>query len=376
MPPLPAIPRWLSAALFAAALGAAFWRIPPVGAPAFAPPPAVNAGRLPALYAAQMLPMAGAVAAAPSLAQLPDGRIAAAWVAGSDDTADDLAIHFSILGRDGWSDPRPIANRESTAGGLFAHVRRVGQPQLYAEGSWLHLWYAAVGIGGSANVALVHSVSTDAGRSWSKPARLPVSPLAGFGTTPAGPPLALADGGIGLPLQHELFASHGEWLRLSADGRSMDKVRLAHPRSAPQPAVLALDPQRAVALLRDAGAPPGQVRAVHSADGGQSWQAAPDPGPANPGTPLAVLRLPGGRLLLAGNPASGREMLALWLSADEGASWQAGPTVEAAADGAADFSAPALLLGRDGRIHLAYVWRGQGIRHVVFSEAWLDGGGP
>lgn len=373
---MPALSRWLPALLFTAALGAAFWRIPDIAAPAFESPPPAVPSRLPPLFAARMLPAAGAVAGAPSLAQLADGRIAAAWVAGSNETATDLAIHFSLLGSDGWSEPRLIANRESAAGGLFAHIRRVGRPQLYAEGTWLHLWYAAIGIGGSANVALVHSVSTNGGRNWSPPTRLPTSPLAGYGTVPAGPPLPLADGGLALPLRHELFAGHGEWLRLSANGHSLDKARLAHPRRTPQPAVVSLDARRALALLRDAGPPPGWVRAVASDDGDAHWQAAPDPGPANPDTPLAALRLSSGRLLLAGNPASGRATLMLWLSADAGQSWRAVRTVETAADADANFSAPALLLGRDGRIHLAYAWRGRGIRYASFSEAWLDGRGP
>ena len=42
----------------------------------------------------------------------------------------------------------------------------------------------------------------------------------------------------------------------------------------------------------------------------------------------------------------------------------------------AEFSYPALLQARDGRIHLAYTWRRQGIKHAVFNEAWLDGGTP
>ncbi|MDR0776060.1 MAG: exo-alpha-sialidase [Azonexus sp.] len=368
MPSLPALPRWLPALLFTAALGAAFWRIPDVAAPTFESPPPAAPSRLPPLFAAQMLPAAGAVAGAPSLAQLADGRIAAAWVSGSDETATDLAIYFSLLGSDGWSEPRPIANRESTAGGLFAHIRRVGRPQLYVEGTWLHLWYAAIGIGGNTNVVLAHSVSTNGGRNWSPPARLPTSPLAGYGTVPAGPPLPLADGGLALPLQHELFAGHGEWLRLNANGRSLDKARLAHPRRTPQPAVVNLDARRALALLRDAGPPPGWVRAVASDDGGTHWQAVPDPGPANPDTPLAALRLASGRLLLAGNPGSEQAGMKLWLSTDEGRSWLLRRGVGANDD----CSSPALLLSRDGRIHLACVSQGRRILHVSSSEAWLE----
>lgn len=370
----PDFPRWLSAALFAAGLGAAFWRMPVVDAPAFVPPPAAVASQLPAAQHAQMLPGAGAIAQPPSLVQLADGRIAAAWTAGSDDDATDLAIHFSTLGSDGWSAARPIVTRESTAGGLFAHIRRVGQPVLHGEGSWLHLWYVATGIGG--NAMLAHSVSTDGGRSWSRPERLPTSPLSGFGTGLRAPPLALADGGLGLPLSHDLFAGHGEWLRLTTNGRLVDKVRLAHDRRTLQPAVVALDEQRALALLRDGGPRPGEVRAVTTVDGGQQWAMTDNPGPPNGDLPLAALRLADGRLLLAGNAQQGRESLMLWLSSDAGKSWQASRHIESAADGGAAFTAPALLLGRDGHIHLAYVWRNQGIRHVRFTPAWLNGERP
>jgi predicted neuraminidase len=367
-------PGWLPATLFALALGAALWRQAEPPAPVFAATTPATAP-LPPLFAAGLLPPAGATVLTASLAELADGRIGVAWTAGSSDDATDLAIHFSTLDRAGWSQPVPIATRESTAGGLFAHVRRIGAPLLHADGDRLHLWYASTGIGGLAG-ALVHSRSTDGGRSWSKPARVQTSPFANLGNAASAPPLPLADGGLGLPLDHELFSGHGEWLRLAASGRIFDKVRLAHAGRPRQPAVVALDQQRALALLRDAGPAPGQIRAATTVDGGQHWQAGAGPGLANPDAPLALLRLPSGRLLLAGNPQQGREVLQLWLSADQGQTWQASRSIEAAADGAADFSSPALLLGRDGRIHLAYSWRRQGIRYATFSEAWLIGGTP
>lgn len=367
------LPRWLPAALFAAALGAALWRQAAPPAPAFVAPAAPAATPLPPLFSAGMLPPAGATVLTASLTELADGRIGVAWTAGSDDDASDLAIYFSTLDRNGWSEPAPIATRESTAGGIFAHVRRIGAPLLHAEGSRLHLWYASTGFGGLAG-SLVHSLSTDDGHSWSKPARVPTSPFANRGSAPSGTPLPLADGGLGLALDHDLFAGHGEWLQLAPSGRIVTKVRLKHAGRTRQPAVVALDDQRALALLRDAGPAPGQIRAATTADGGQHWQAAAGPGQANPDAPLALLRLPSGRLLLAGNPPQGRETLQLWLSADQGQTWQASRSLETAADGAADFSAPALRLGRDGRIHLVYSWRGQGIRYATFSEAWLSGG--
>lgn len=364
--------RGLPLLLFAGALGAAFWRAPSPSAPAFEKPATAAPSSLPAQFTAERLPDAGESAHAATLAQLPDGRLAAAWFAGSREGAEDVAVWFSVQGRDGWSRPRPIASRETTAGGTFAYLRKVGNPVLYAEGSWLHLWYVSVAVGGWAGSSINHSVSTDGGTTWSKPTKLQTSPFANISTLVRTPPVPLADGGLGLPVYHEFIAKHGEWLRLAPTGQIVDKVRMTHDVRTLQPAVVALDEQHALALLRDAGPGPGRVQVSTTANGGLLWQGGEALPVPNPNSSVALLRLKSGRLLLAGNPPDGREAMLLWLSADEGKTWQPTRTVESAPDGGAEFSYPAMLLGRDGRIHLAYTWRRQGIKHAAFSEAWLD----
>lgn len=368
----PALPRWLPVLLFALALSAAFWRIPKPEMPAFVPPPPAAASTLPATFSAEMLPSAGESAHAATLAQLPDGRLVAAWFAGSREGAADVAVWFSTQGKEGWSRPQAIATRETTAGGTFAYVRKVGNPVLYAEGGWLHLWYVSVAVGGWAGSSLNHSVSTDHGKSWSKPEKLQTSPFANISTLGRTSPIALADGGLGLPVYHEFIAKHGEWLRLSATGQIIDKVRMRHDVRTLQPAVVAFDAQRAIAFLRDAGSGNNKVQVAQTDNGGLSWQAGEALNVPNPNASVAALRLRSGRLLLAGNPPNGREALLLWISADDGKTWQASRTIETAPDAGAEFSYPALLLGRDGRIHLAYTWRRLGIKHAAFSEAWLD----
>ncbi|WP_412477885.1 sialidase family protein [Azonexus sp. IMCC34839] len=365
--------RWGPMALFIGALGMALWRAPSAEPPAFEPPPPAKASALPAQFAGEQLPRVAESAHAATLAQLPDGRIAAAWFAGSREGADDVAIWFSTLEPSGWSTPSRIASRETTAGGTFAYLRKIGNPVLYREGNWLHLWYVSVALGGWAGSSINHSQSTDGGRTWSKPTKLQTSPFANISTLVRIPPVPLADGGLGLPVYHEFIAKHGEWLRLSATGRIVDKIRMPHEVRTLQPAVVALDAQRALAVLRDAGPGPGRVRTAITANGGQQWQAGPTLDVPNPNSSVALLRLPSGRLLLAGNPQNNRDAMLLWLSADEGQTWQASRTIESAADGGAEFSYPSLLLARDGRIHLAYTWRRQGIKHVAFSEAWLEG---
>ena len=372
----PPLIRRASLALFVAALAAAVWRAPNPPAPAFVPPPAAAPSTLPAYFTGAMLPQVAASAHAATLAELPDGRIAAAWFAGSREGADDVAIWFTTLDRKGWQEPRPIATRESTAGALFARVRKLGNPLLFSDGPRLHLWFVSVAVGGWAGSSINHAVSHDGGNTWSWPTKLQTSPFANISTLVRTPPLLLADGGLGLPVYHEFIAKYGEWLRLSPDGKIIDKARMVHPVRTLQPAVVAQDGQRALALLRDAGPFPGHVRVATTTDGGQHWQAGEALPVRNPNSSVALIRLASGRLLLAGNPENSREAMLLWLSVDDGKTWQPSRTVETAPDGGAEFSYPALLLGRDGRIHLAYTWRRQGIKYATFSEAWLDGAAP
>ena len=317
--------RWLSASLFTIALCAAFWGVPSPVAPEFLPPLAGARAVLPAQFSGEFLPSIGELAASASLTQLPDGRLGAAWITGAQDGADDAGIWFSLMSNGNWQQPQPIANRESTAGGSFAHVRSIDHPVLYSEGSWLHLWYVSTSLGGLGGRTIQHSVSTDAGASWLKPTQLPISPLGAGKPALGANPMPLSDGGIMLALFSPNAAQASNWLRLSATGQVLDKIH-------------------APALST----------------------------PANPNTPSAQLHLMSGRLLLVGNPPGSNARLQAWISSDHGKSWTSGRNLESAPDGGAEFTQPALLQGRDGLIHLAYTWRRQRIKHLAFSEAWLD----
>lgn len=365
------MPLWLAGSLFCGALAATFWHLPNPPPPAFSVPSTPTVQPLPAEFSSS-LPARGRAPAAPSLTQLPDGRIAAAWSADSPDEAGQRSIWFSILDAGGWRTPHPVATRESTAAGTFTQAAGLEQPLLHAEGGWLHLWY--VSHDALAGATLNHSVSTNSGAAWSKAEKLEISPLAVGELALAAPPVPLDDGGLALLASHSPGEGFTTWLRLSATGKILSRQALPRSAAGRRAAIIALDAQHALALLRDAAT--GRLQPVRSDDAGLSWQAGPPLPVAIADSRAALLRLPSGRLLLAANPPTGRSSLHLWLSADAGESWQSSRSVEAAADGAADFSEPALLLGRDGRIHLAYRWRQQAIRLTSFSEAWLDGGQP
>lgn len=367
--------HWLAAGLFLPALLAALWRSPEPPPAAFVAPLQKSVGGAPAAPAIVALPVAAAMAGASSLTQLADGRLAVAWLSGPDDDASAAAIWLSTLGRDGWSAPHKALGRESIAAATFMHANQLGRPVLHAEGGWLHLWVEALPLGQWAGGSIVHATSTDAGRSWGRIERLATSPLGGLGNGLGGPPVALADGGIGLPGDLRLPGGASTWFRLSATGSIVGKARLAHEHANRQAAIAALDEHRALAIVRESAGQSGRAT-LHTDNGGETWIAGARTDLPNPDAPLALLRLAGGNLLLAGNPQEGREALLLWTSGDDGKTWRHVGTVEAAADGGAEFAFPALLQARDGRIHLTYTWRRQAIRHATFNEAWLNGSRP
>jgi hypothetical protein len=112
------------------------------------------------------------------------------------------------------------------------HARRLGRPILWAEGGWLHLWYEAYPLGPGAGASIMHSVSTDGGRSWQRTRRLESGPFGGLGSRLGDIPRPLADGGVLLPLEED--RREGPWLRLAATGHVVGQPRQL-PSAAPAP---------------------------------------------------------------------------------------------------------------------------------------------
>lgn len=363
--------RHLAMACFLCALGAAGWQLPKPARPAFALP-ASPASELPPVMLASAPAETGDTARMPSLAELGDGRIALAWIAGPDNRPENEAIWLSRLGRQGWQKPVAVASHESAAGDSFAHIRHVDRPLLTADDDSLHLWFLSGGLG-TATVNLLNAqISDDGGEHWQR-ARWLQPRVAGIGQIDLiSPPKPLEDGGFALLAGSSRPGKSMHWIRIGANGQVIDKSRLPASASALAPAWVATSANQAWAIVpQPDDAPPILFQSI---DGGLHWQESGQTLPmlASSLSP-ALLRLGDGRLLLAGNPATGPGSLKLWLGDAQARNWHEVKTIEFAPDGAATFTQPSLLLGRDGRIHLAYAWRGRQIKYLTFSAAWLTG---
>ncbi|HRE17007.1 MAG TPA: exo-alpha-sialidase [Rhodocyclaceae bacterium] len=338
----------------------AWWRALPPPATAFVVP-APSASTLPTQFADTPLSEAGTPAYGPSLARLSAGGIAAAWLQASPDRPLQTTVRLAFWNGHQWSPPRIIVDRRLLAMGGKSQVQTMGPPRLFEQDGRLHLWLSGQSAWGSSR--LYHLASDDRGENWSPPELLPTSPLFNLGSRDPMPPLALADGGVGLPTSHALFSRHGEWLRFDAHGQLIDKARMSHGASAQAPQPVALDGQGAVALLRDAD-DNKTLHTVSTRDGGARWQAVENTAPPASTASLALLRLASGSLLLAAHAADG---VSLWVSADDGRQWRRTRSL--------NVSAPAelaLAQGSDGQIHLVAGTPAQGLRHLRFSEAWLQ----
>lgn len=304
-----------------------------------------------------------------TLAELPDGRLMAAWFAGSREGAKDVAIHAAYW-QGAWSRPFVLLSRQQAEEELGRPLRKLGNPVLFLDASErLWLFFVTVSLGGWSTSSISYKYSDDGGLHWRAARRLVTSPLANLSTLVRGRPLGYADGGIALPAYHELAGKFGELLRLDANGRLLDKSRMGDGRSGIQPSLVAFDGSRALAYLRSVGDTP-RIMASSSTNAGLSW-SPPRPSPLpNPDASVAALRTADGRYLMAYNPAElGRGSLALALSRD-GERWrklmdlQRGSLED-------EYSYPFLLRTRNGEYHLIYTWQRTRMAHVRFNQAWL-----
>ena len=310
-----------------------------------------------------------------SICELPGGSVAAAWYAGSREGAGDVAIYFSTRApaEVRWSAPRAIVTRESAARDLNRAIKKVGNPLVFADSAGkLWLLYVTVSIGGWSGSSLNLTTSADQGLTWTRSRRLTLSPFFNLAELVKNGAAQLSDGGWAVPIYHELAGTYPEvlWLRETQGDIRATKSRMSAGWYGYQPALAALNPREAVALLRDDSAS-RTVSIARSNDSGRTWSPPEALALPNPDAGLDALRLHDGRLLLAFNDSTdNRGNLRLALSADQGRSWTRVATL--AEEEGGDFSYPFLMQTRSGDVHLVYTWQRRAVRHVVFNTAWLD----
>ena len=357
---------------------------------------------------------------ASSSVELANGNIMAVWFAGSREGGRDVTIDSAVYDPKNmsWGNRRTLATPWDTQHQLQRYVRKLGNPVITrdVEGR-LWLFYVSVSFGGWAASSINFTTSDDMGESWQAAQRLIVTPFFNLSTLVRGIPYNYQDGSIALPVYHELAGKFGELLRISPEGKVLDKQRLATGRQSLQPIIFPLGEKTARVLMRYSGkSSPNRALAVYTDDAGEHWSEPKKSDIENPNSALTGVVLEDGKLLVVANDTEDhRDRLSLLLSEDQGKSWrvihrfedesqyrekQTSPSEYKAqlaeqlqGDGMSvenktlehaeknmcshktcefQFDYPYLTQTKQGDFHLLYTWNKSFTKHIRFNQTWLE----
>src|SRR5437899_5516477 len=289
--------------------------------------------------------------------------LVAAWFGGTAEGHPDVGIWLARHDGSRWSAPIEVATGLQ-AGGTR---RPCWNPVLFLPSRGPLLLFYKVGPSPREWRGEVRT-STDAGRSWSAAIRLPAGILGPIRAKPVELGGELLAGSstedTGWVVHMERFLGLGAEdvsRRLGAAEAWTKTGPLNDPGEleAIQPTILVHTPARIQILCRSRQ---GVIGEAWSEDAGRSWSRMTRTSLPNPSAGIDAVRLADGRFLLAYNPtATGRGTLEVAVSAD-GKLWRRGVVLE---DSAGEYSYPAMIQARDGRVHVTYTWRRLRIKHVV-----------
>jgi predicted neuraminidase len=332
------------------------------GAALSAPPSSPAIVRSKFIYERASFPSAHAS----TIVETPEGLVAA-WFGGTAEGHPDVGIWLARHDGTRWSAPIEAAT------GLQADGTRhpCWNPVLFLPSRGPLLLFYKVGASPRAWWGEVRT-STDAGRSWSAAIRLPAGILGPIRAKPVELSGQLLAGSsteeAGWVVHMERFlglGAEGVSRRLGAAEAWTKTGPLNDPREleAIQPTILVHAPARIQILCRSRQ---GVIGEAWSEDAGRSWSRMTRTSLPNPSAGIDAVRLDDGRFLLAYNPtATGRGTLEVAVSAD-GTVWRRGGVLE---DSAGEFSYPAVIQARNGRVHVTYSWMRRRIKHVVLDPS-------
>jgi predicted neuraminidase len=301
-----------------------------------------------------------ASAHASTIAETPVGLVAA-WFGGPHEGDPEVAIWLARSVNARWGESAVVARGVDRAG----RPQPCWNPVLWQApaGGPLLLFYK-VGASPRAWWGML-TRSSDHGRSWSPPERLPDRILGPI----KNKPVALADGVLLCPssTEHRGWRCHLE--RSSDLGRTWERLpalRAPWRFGAIQPSILVWPHGRLQLLCRSRH---GVLAEAWSDDQGTSWTRLRPTELPNPDSAIDALVLEDGRALLVYNDTrAARTPLSLALS-DDGRRWQNARVLE---DGPGEYSYPAVIQGQDRRIHITWTWNRRRIRCLSLMPGELQ----
>ncbi len=298
---------------------------------------------------------------ASTIEETSEGPIAA-WFGGTHERHPDVGIWISRWEGDKWSKPVEVAN------GVVSENERypTWNPVLFQPSTGPLLLFYKVGPSPSEWWGMLMT-SSDGGKSWSKPRRLPDGILGPI----KNKPIQLANGDILSPSssEHDGWRVHFERSTdLGRTWQATDPVNDGKKIKAIQPSLLTYGDQRLQALGRTRS---NGIFQIWSQDAGTTWGEMTLTSLPNPSAGTDAVTLADGRQLLVYNHNSnykGRSPLNVAIS-DDGINWQAALVLENTPK--SEFSYPAVIQAKDGLVHITYTWNRERIKHVEIDPEKL-----
>lgn len=211
------------------------------------------------------------------------------------------------------------------------------------------------------------TTSTNAGRSWTMPKRLPN----GFVGPVRNKPIELPDGSLlcGASVEKDGWRAHMERTfnageRWEKTGPLNDPVEIA----AIQPTSLLHENSSLQILCRTKQ---GFIAESWSRDEGKSWSTLALTKLPNPNGAIDAVGLKDGQFLLVYNASTTERNVLNLAVARDGRQWTPELVIE---EGSGEFSYPAIIQTSDGLVHITYSRNRQRIRHVVVDPTKLTAG--
>jgi predicted neuraminidase len=293
---------------------------------------------------------------ASTIVETREGTLVAAWFGGTREKHPDVGIWAARRTADGWSRPVEVANGKQGPD----QRQPCWNPVLFQPRQGSLLLFYKVGPNPSAWWGMCMT-STDDGRTWSTPRRLPE----GFLGPIKDKPVQLPNGDLLCPSSTEDMGWRIHFERTTNLGETWTKTEPLNDGkvlAAIQPTVLFHLDGRLHALCRTRQ---GKIGQTWSRDQGKTWSPVELTDLPNPNSGIDAVTLADGRQLLVYNPTTReRSPLKIAISAD-GLSWQSAVVLESEPG---EFSYPAVIQTRDGVIHVTYTWKRQRVKHVVLNS--------
>lgn len=304
---------------------------------------------------------------ASTIVETRDGLVTS-WFGGTKERDPDVGIWVSRHDGTRWSAPVEVANGVQPDGTRHP----CWNPVLFQPSNGPLLLFYKVGPSPSAWWGVVRS-SADNGRTWSAPVKLPDGILGPVRAKPVElrPGVLLA----GSSTEHDGWIVHmerysGAWtpaaLAAAAHWQKIGPLNVAGEFGAIQPTILVHSSSSLQILCRTRQR---VIAESWSQDEGRTWSPMKATRLPNPSAGIDAVRLADGRSVLVYNPTpTGRAKLDIAISPD-GKSWKRAAVLE---DSAGEYSYPAMIQTRDGRVHVTYTWKRERIKHVVLDPARFD----